>query len=540
MTSAPPKRGSTLNLIALNFSGKLLAIGKTLFVAALFGTTGSLDAFWVAYSLPLMLPAVLSSVITLAFVPRFVANLDGRTGADIWRGANSLFTVMVILACLGGAGMWVWASELVRSLAPGLADSTHDQAVAMTRMMVPCVVMLAISSLLAALSYARGRFTAPGLESIVNNVAVIVLGFLLAPRIGVRALIIGVNVGFAAQLAILCIANRDLLRSSLRPALDLRHPDFVRPLSHMFPLLVGAAGSMLTGLVDQYFVSSLDAGSISALSYARMLSMLPVEVFTAAIMSTYYPALGRGFAAGDLAAVADTYAHGSRFLSFLTLPSALLLAVLAKPIVVIMLEHGNFDARSTALTVEAMAILAVGVVFRSHAYFSYRVLHSAIRPWTQVTIGLLGVATCVGLNILWAQRLGLRGIALSAVLSQMQSAILASIAARRLLGRSLSTQHRKEYFHLMLVVAVLGVTTIVGQWLVPHQLYERSHLLWALAAMACVIPGGLIALTLAWKLRVPEIADLTALVRRLLSPRGNAQQAALVKEIARENTAQPP
>jgi putative peptidoglycan lipid II flippase len=519
MTAIAPRRGSTLSLIGLNLGGKFLAIGKTLFVAALFGTTGALDAFWVAYSLPLMLPGVLASVVTLAFVPRFVKNLEGRTGPDIWRGANSLFTVVVLLAMIGGAAMYVWASELVHTLAPGLEPATHDQAVSMTRMMVPAMVILVMSSLLGALSYARSRFTAPGLEGVVNNVATIAIALLFARQIGVRALIIGVNVGFAAHFAILCFANRDLIRSSLRPALALTHPDLVRPLWHMFPLLVGAVGGMLTGLVDQYFVSKLDTGSISALSYARMLSMLPVEVFTAAIMSTYYPALGRGFAAGDYAAAAETYAHGSRFLSFLTLPSALLLAVLAKPIVIILLEHGTFDARSTELTVEAMAILAVVVVFRSHAYFSYRVLHSAIRPWTQVVIGLLGVATCVGLNILWAERLGLRGIALSAVLSQLQSAILAAIAARRVLGVPMSAQHRKNSYYLILVVAVLGAVTVLGQSLIPERLYEKSHYLWAIAAIACVIPAGIAALALAWKLRVPEIFELWAMIEKLLGRR---------------------
>ncbi len=520
MTGIAPRRGSTLSLIGLNLGGKILAIGKTLFVAALFGTTGALDAFWVAYSLPLMLPGVLASVVTLAFVPRFVKNLEGRTGPDIWRGANSLFTVVILLALIGGVAMYIWASGLVGTLAPGLEPATHDQAVSMTRMMVPAMVILVMSSLLGALSYARSRFWAPGLEGVVNNVATIAIAVIFARHIGVRALIIGVNVGFAAHFAILCFANRDLIRSSLRPALALTHPDLVRPLWHMFPLLVGAVGGMLTGLVDQYFVSKLDTGSISALSYARMLSMLPVEVFTAAIISTYYPALGRGFATGDYAAAAETYAHGSRFLSFLTLPSALLLAVLAKPIVIILLEHGTFDARSTELTVEAMAILAVMVVFRSHAYFSYRVLHSAIRPWTQVVIGLLGVATCVGLNILWAQRLGLRGIALSAVLSQLQSAILAAIAARRVLGVPMSAQHRKHAYYLILIVAVLGVVTVLGQSLIPERLYEKSHYLWAIAAIACVIPAGVSALALAWKLRVPEIFELWSMIENKLGRRG--------------------
>ncbi|HEY6892883.1 MAG TPA: hypothetical protein VI258_01850, partial [Rhodanobacteraceae bacterium] len=79
MADLTPSRRTTLNLVSLTLAGKVLAIGKTLFIAALFGTSSHLDAFWVAYSLPLLLPNVLSLTITTAFVPRFVASLQGRT-----------------------------------------------------------------------------------------------------------------------------------------------------------------------------------------------------------------------------------------------------------------------------------------------------------------------------------------------------------------------------------------------------------------------------------------------------------------------------
>ena len=230
--------------------------------------------------------------------------------------------------------------------------------------------MLTLSSLLSALSNARERFVLPGLDGVVNNTAIILVALLLARGLGVRALIVGITLGFFMQMCILCFGNRDLFRSSLRPAFALGHPDFLRPLAHLLPLLVGSVGAMLTGLVDQYFVSRLDAGSISALTYATMMAMLPVEVFAQAIITSYYPALGRGVAAGDHAAVTATWRSGQRLILLLTLPCAVLLVGLAKPIVVVLLEHGRFDDRSTALTVEAMSILAIGMKLPASAHWS--------------------------------------------------------------------------------------------------------------------------------------------------------------------------
>lgn len=538
MAAAARPRRAVVAVSSLNLTSKLLAIGKTLIIATLFGTSGTLDAFWVAYSLPLTLPMLLTTVITVAFVPRFVKSLEGRTGPAAWRGANTLFTLAIGLAVIACAAIFVWPDALVGHMAPGLSAPVHAQAVSMMRMMLPCMLMLTLSSLLSALSYARERFTLPALDGVVNNIAIIAIALLLAKTLGVRALIVGITLGFFVQLMILCIGNRDLLRSSLRPALALRHPDFLKPLAHLLPLMVGSIGAMLTGLVDQFFVSKLDAGSISALTYALMIAMLPVEVFAQAIITTYYPALGRSAASGDHAQVASIWRSGERLILLLTLPCAVLLITLARPIVVVLLEHGRFDARSTALTVEAMSILAVGMVFRSQAYFSYRVLHSMVRPWTQVAIGLAGVATCVGLNLLWATRLGLRGVALSAVISQLQSALIAAFIVARLLDDRATAHVRRARLRLLVPVGVLALGVLAGRALLPDSLYAMNHRLWAIAAGACAIPALALALGVAWWMRIPELMDILA---RLRGPRppppddptGQAAQGSLLTRSVR-------
>jgi putative peptidoglycan lipid II flippase len=121
----------------LNGASKLLAIGKTMMVAALFGASASLDAFWVAYSLPLLLPSLLTTVVTVAFVPRFMANLEGREGPETWAGANTFFTVVVGVSLIASAAMFVFADALVGALAPGLAAEARTEAVSLSRLLLP-------------------------------------------------------------------------------------------------------------------------------------------------------------------------------------------------------------------------------------------------------------------------------------------------------------------------------------------------------------------------------------------------------------------
>lgn len=514
-------RKTALMVSGLNLAGKVLGLGKTLIIAGLFGTTGMLDAFWVAYSLPMLLPALLTGTLTLAFVPRFVAGLAGRTGVDAWRGANTLFTLVIGLVLVGSALMYVFASGLVSRLAPGLDIETHVRAVALTRTLLPCVVIITMSALLSAISYARDRFVLPGMEGIVNNSAVIIIALACAHQYGVSALLWGVIAGYAIQTCLLIFGNRDLIASSIRPAFDFKHPDFRAPVGHLLPLLVGSAGSMLTGLVDQYFVSLLDAGSISALSYASMLAFLPVEVFAQAVMTTYYPSLGRSFAGNDHATAARTYAQGVRFLLLLTLPCAVMLAILAKPIVMLLFQRGQFDARSTALTVQAMTFLALVVVARAHGYFSYRVLHAARRPWTQIGIGLSGVATCILLNMLWARTLGLRGIALSTLIAAIQSAVLATWAVRSVLGVPWPKEFGRELAQVLIPAAILTVLAGGARYLLGEPPTGDSRW-WALGVCIATVPAGAAALYAAWRMRQPDVIDALAMLKlRLYSRSAN-------------------
>jgi putative peptidoglycan lipid II flippase len=508
-----PRRAALL-IAGLSLAGKCLAIGKTLIIASLFGTSSTLDAFWVAYSLPLLLPGLITNTLTVAFVPRFVAGLDGRIGVQAWRGANTLFTLVLAISIVSSTAMYTFSPVIVRTLAPGLNADAHAQAVALSRLMLPCVALLTCTSLLSALSYARERFALPTLEGVVSNIAIIGIALLWARSAGVYALTVGVIVGFCAQALLMIVGNRDLIRTSLRPAFDFTHADLRAPLAHLLPLFVGSAGAILSGLVDQYFVSKLDAGSISALSYAWMFAMLPVEIFAQAVLTSYYPTLARQFAQRDLAATAATYAQGTRFLLALTLPCAILLALLAKPVVVLLLEHGRFDAHSTALTAQAIGVLAFGVVTRAHAYFSYRVLHAALRPWTQIAIGLAGVASCIGLNLLWAQRLGLPGIMLSTVLSSLQSALLSTWAVRRLLDRPMPARFGVEIRCLFLCGGVLAGGVSLGRFFVPESLYLSVPKLWAFVSILCALPAVGAAIFCAWHLGQSELREAGDLIAR--------------------------
>lgn len=509
--------GKALGLSLLNASSKVLAIGKTMLIAALFGASASLDAFWVAYSLPLLLPSLLTTVVTVAFVPRFMANLEGREGPDAWAGANTFFTLILAFSVVATVLMHVHADVLVGWLAPGLAGAPRAKAIELTRVLLPCVPLLTLSSVLSAISNARERFVLPALEGVLTNITVITAAWLAASSLGVAALTFGVLAGFLLQAAVLLWGARDDLRRNIRPRLAIAHPDFRAPTAHLVPLFVGSVGSVFTGLINQFFLSHGGEGAISAMAYAAMFAFLPVEVFAQAVITAVYPSFGRHFALGEVEAAATAFGEGVRFLLFLTLPAAVLLLLFAEPMVTLLLERGAFTPAQTAMTAGITQVLALGLVFRAAAYFNYRVLHAAVRPWLQVSIGLLGVATHLGLCLWWGDDFGAIGIAWAATLSMLQSAVLSLVVALRLIGGRWPpglTRDLRDLALITLCMAAVGWMLRSFAW--PEGVQDRT---WAaIAAMAVAACSGLAGLACAWWLRQPDFRWMMEGALRRLRP----------------------
>lgn len=505
-----------MGLSAIGMASKVLAIAKTMLIAALFGAGASLDAFWVAYTLPLLLPALLTNVVTVAFVPRFMASLEGFEGPEAWRGANTLFTTILLLSVLAAAAMMLWAPVLVGVLAPGLAAETQAEAVRLTRMLMPTIPLLTVSSLLSAISNARERFALPALEGVLTNVAVIACALALVRPLGVGALIIGVVVGLVAQAIVLVSGNWSMLVRNVRPALDWRHPDFRAPAAHLMPLLIGSAGAILASLVSQFFLSHGESGAISLMAYAMMFAFLPVEVFAQAVITTFYPTFGRHFARGELVQAAEAFADGIRFVLFLTVPCAILLLVYAEPLMVLLLERGEFTAADSRAVATLAAILAVAMVFRAFAYFNHRILHAALKPWLQVGIGLACVATHIVLCALWISDHGAVGVAFAMLSATVLEALLSVTAAGWVLRIRWHTRLVREIGRLALVAVPMALVAVVGfEWIWPPE--EQARVRISLVGMGLAAVSLVVGLAVARLVRQPDLQWLLSVLhlRRL-------------------------
>jgi putative peptidoglycan lipid II flippase len=252
-------------------------------------------------------------------------------------------------------------------------------------------------------------------------------------RWGIGALVAGSLAGAFAQLAVQLPALVALRK--FRFTFQLAHPGIRRLLAVLAPIVIGSAAGQAAMFFDRYFASGLSVGSIAGMNYAVKLVGLPQQIFVTAIATVIFPVFAAQFASKNRAAMRRSIATGLKMVIFLTLPSAVGLAMLAQPIVQTLFERGAFTPDATALCAALLPYAALGLVALAANVVLTRYLFASGNVRTPIAVSIATVALNVGLSILWLPALGARGLLLANAVSQsLQSLTLAVIVWKLLAG----------------------------------------------------------------------------------------------------------
>ena len=336
-----------------NILSRLLGFVREPVIAALFGVSGTTDAFEVATRLPqLVHELVIGGAISGVLIPLF-----SEMASDERRLARTFSSLIasVGLALIGVTAVLVMLAEpLVAAAAPGLPEETRATAVIMTRITLPAVLFLGLSAVTAARLYARDRFAAPSFGPATLNGTLIVLALALTPVVGPVGVAIGYLAGAGAHLLVqLPALVRDRVRLTA-PAWR-GNPDTARALRLYLPIAAGLVVAQALVIVDTNLASRTGEGSLAIMRFATRLQQFPLGLIGTAIALAFLPVLARSAPDDPRELVnavefksALTAAARSAFA--LMVPITIVLTVLSVPVIRVVYERGDFDAAATNQT----------------------------------------------------------------------------------------------------------------------------------------------------------------------------------------------
>jgi putative peptidoglycan lipid II flippase len=340
---------------------RIFGMGMQVVVTARFGLGGSMDAYFIAAAVPILLATALTYPMQASIVPVFVqARSEGRR-AEASRLFSTMLNLAVVTAVVITILMLVFRHQIIWATAPGAGPVRQHLAADLAPIIFPSLVLTVALGVLEAVLNAEGQFGWPAYAGLVVPFATAIAVVLAGSSLGVKAIAVGTVIGLSLQSAAFVLRVRRA-RIEYRPILDWSNPALASVMRAMWPLLLASCIVPISPVIDQMFASGLSAGSISALSYALKLVGVPTGVVFVAVARATLPFLSRYAAVGDMTGLKATLRLYLWIVGlgtgFLVIPCL----VLAHPVVQLLFQRGAFTAADTDRTAITFMGFVIGFV----------------------------------------------------------------------------------------------------------------------------------------------------------------------------------
>ncbi len=503
-------------MIAILF-GQLASLANRMLVANAFPAV-EVDAFLSANRVSeTLFTLIAAGALGSAFLPTFTGLLVKDEKASAWKLASSLINLVTLILTIAALLASVFAPQIVRYLlAPGL--SRDPQVFALTvellRIQSASAVLFGIGGLVISILNAHQVFFIPQITAAMYQIGQIFGVLVLARWLGIYGLAWGVIVG-ASLFLLVQLPSLFKLKGAYSFSLGLMDPNVVRVFQLMGPRVFGAAIVQLNFWVNNNLASNMEIGSIQSIGYGFTLMVMAQAAIAQSVAIAAMPTFSAQHALGKVDEMRSSLASALRGMFLLALPASVGLILLARPIVSMLFERGEFTATTAEMTAWALVWYAAGLVGHSVMEVLTRAFYAQQDTKTPVVIGVVAMGLNVVFSIMFSKlfaQIGwipVGGLALANSLATALEAVALFIFMRRRLngieGKSIADGAWR------VSLAALGMAIGLGLWIQVTGGMNR----W-LVALGGVALGGVLYLAGVVILKVPEIKALTNAVTRWL------------------------
>lgn len=515
------------SLIALgHMASRLLGIVRERVIAGYFGTSLEASAFGAAARVPTMVyDLLIGGMLSAALVPVLASYVATRR-AEFWRALSVLLSLVAAVTGIIGIGIYLFAPQMARLLGGDFPEEGVLIVEQSLRYLAPSVVAFGLAGTITGALYALERFTLPAAAGAVYNAVMIGTVVLFQDRLGVYALPLGVTAGAIGQVVLLAPGLRG---GHIRPRIDLHHPAVRRVLVLYAPIGLGLLVAQAQVWIDTRLASQAGDAALSVMRYGTQLIQFPHGFVAVAVSIAILPTLSASHALSEPVRFSRTLSRGIRLILALTLPAAVGLAVLARPVVAAVYQHGEFGISSRDAVVVALIFYLLGLPFAAIDWPLNYASYARQDTLTPALVGILSVlvylVVAVSLgptsNLLALPATSLFvGLVVADSAKHATHASVMLVLTRRRVGPSALKGARRTLVASGAAALVMGaVVFYLDRFLVVR--VPDDTLGWIARAGLGALVGAAVYLPVASRLGVGEIRWLLDVVRRRLSGEGD-------------------
>ncbi|MFB2588494.1 murein biosynthesis integral membrane protein MurJ [Acinetobacter sp. c1-l78] len=484
---------STLTVSAMTMLSRIVGMVRDMVMFNVFGAGSAVDTFLMAFRIPNFFRRLFAEgAFSQAFIPVLNEYKTQRIHAEVQilisRVFGALLLVMTLITLLG----MIFAPAILHVYAGGFASdpAKFAQLIDLFRLTFPYLLFMSLTAFASSILNTYGSFTMPAFAPVLLNL--VMIGFALCATSFFDPPIMSMGWAvFVAGALQLAIQLPELWKKKLLipPKLDFQHEGVQRILKLMLPALFGVSVTQINLLLNSFWASHMQDGSVSWLYGAERMTELPLGLIGVAIGTVILPSLSSKKAEQDMSKFRATLDWATKVIILVGMPASIALSMLAMPIIQTIFQHGEFSLRDAQMTAMALQCMSGGVI----AYMLIKVFapgfYAQQDTKTPVRIGMITVFANMAITLIllgifhlidWKEKH--LALALASSGSAIVNAVLLYVTLHRRNIFRFEGHWRKTFVQFAAANAVMALVLWMGlHW------YDVSQSAWMRAAMLSLL-----------------------------------------------------
>lgn len=431
---------------------RILGLFRDIAMAALFDRTVT-DAWSAAFRIPNFFRRILGEgAVSASFIPVFIElrDIDGDCDQTRLRNfINGFYSLILIVATLASLSAIYWTPQILQViLDPAYQMNVYKMGltIKMAQIMFGFVFFVTMYAYYMGILHALGEFAWPSFVPALLNISMLIFTFLPTAWFGIdgEGLAWGVLVGGALQA--LCLMPV-LLSKKYFPdwSWQIWTQDVRRLLKTLLPAILGIGIGQILILINLYFTSSLEEGTVSAIYWADRLLELPLSLVSVSLGSALLPVITELIQKNQKQEAIKLQSQSLIDSGFWIVPAAVGLFALSEPIVEFLFYRGQFTSADLLRTSMVLKVYSISMLLLSLIRVLLPLLYASNKHklvWGISIITLLIHIFVVANNI---EQFGLSAVLWSSVLSLFFNLVFLFLGVQLFIGKLYWQQILKKY-----------------------------------------------------------------------------------------------
>ncbi|XP_038986873.1 probable lipid II flippase MurJ isoform X2 [Phoenix dactylifera] len=496
-------------------ASKILGLLREIVLAAVIGVGPVATAFNHAAVLPRFSSSFLGGVngpihITVATT---LSKLSKESRRQLTR---KMLNIMFLIGGAFSALTYIYADEIISLTAPGLqvlaqGNLIREMAMNQLKLMTPCILVSGSMAVGFGCLTSEGENTYLALSPSITSIAVIAScavyilmkgsssSSLNSPLLGVF-ISSGASVGSLMQWIIQVMIHKNSERETKFISwMDFFNDKDVHKLfALMLPATLSSGLVQITSLTDLYF-SSFIPGAAAGLSYAHLLTMAPLGIFSSTLILPLLPTFSRHTKPSSLASLKENLQKAIVLCMVIILPITCTSCVLAGPVISLLFQRFKFDSSASSFVSSLLLCYSIGSplwIVRELCAVVFYSLGDGNCPLliNLIAIFMNGILDWLSLSVFG---LGAQGLALSTSCVSALSVLALLLLLSNKLGGIINIRDMRGPFLLLLICcAISGFTAMFSYRMLQFFLSTISILrLFGLTELLSILLAGILGMS---------------------------------------------